>query len=104
MLTIELEEFDATLTAHGCILIVKLCDWHNQVVDNDTIATYELSVEENFNYTITSKHYHEQLTIKQTKDCDDYLEKIYQRNIFEDEIVRAFDGGYDPFDEIEWFI
>ncbi len=55
------------------------------------IAEYEIEIYDSYsNYKITKKYYNEILTIKQTRDCDDYLEKIYEANTFEDAYVQEY--------------
>ena len=41
-------------------------------------------------FKITKKTYHETLNIKQTRDCDDQLVKLYEDNYFEDDYVSEY--------------
>jgi cytochrome c oxidase subunit 2 len=50
---------------------------------------------------ITKKEYNEKLTIKQTRECDECLERLYESNTFENAYVEAYN---EADDELTWFI
>lgn len=64
------------------------------------MAEYELKVGEYYDdYKTTKKQYNETLTIKETKECDEYLNRMYEQCYFEYEYIEAINE-----DELGWFI
>ncbi len=95
LLLIDLElilQFQMQLLVQTLGLIaVTLWDEGDTDTNAEILAEYEIEIYDSYsNYKITKKNYNEILTIKQTKDCDDYLEKIYEANTFEDAYVQEY--------------
>ena len=101
MLVLELKDFEIyrPYNRNYIFLFVTIYD----VETEDILAEYELQIFDSYSdYKITKKTYNEKLTIKQTRDCDDYLEKIYDACYFEDEYVEAYNEPDN--EELSWFI
>jgi len=64
------------------------------------IAEYELKFGEYYDdYKTTKKEYNEKLTIRDTKECDAYLEKMHEECLFEYGYIEAINEN-----ELGWFI
>jgi hypothetical protein len=93
MIVTELKDFDVyrDTSKNFVYLFVTLWDEGDTDTNAEILAEYEIEIYDSYsNYKITKKYYNEILTIKQTKDCDDYLEKIYEANTFEDAYVQEY--------------
>lgn len=93
MIVTELKDFDVyrDTSKNFVYLFVTLWDEGDTYTNAEILAEYEIEIYDSYsNYKITKKYYNEILTIKQTKDCDDYLEKIYEANTFEDAYVEEY--------------
>jgi len=100
---------DIDIRDHECIkiygeaavdLFVEFEDVGETNTNGTTMATYTIRVGDSYgDYKITEKHYYEELTIKQTKECDDYLAKLYEQCYFEQAYVEAINE-----DELDWFV
>lgn len=67
---------------------------------HELMVEYEIQVGEYYDdYKILKKDYNEKLTIKETKECDEYLERMYQQCLFEYDYIEAINE-----DEFGWFI
>ena len=103
MIVIELKDFEVYSPAgkNFVYLFVTLWDEGDTDTNAEILAEYELEIYDSYaNYKITKKTYNDFLTIKQTQDCDNYLETIYQDGTFEDAYVEE----YNEDDEFTWFI
>jgi len=71
--------------------------------DEDThelMVEYEIQIGEYYDdYKILKKDYNEKLTIKEIKECDAYLEKMYEECLFEYAYIEAINEN-----ELGWFI
>ncbi len=80
MIVTELKDFEVyrDTDKNFVYLFVTLWDEGDTDTNAEILAEYEIEIYDSYsNYKITKKNYNEILTIKQTQDCDDYLEKIY---------------------------
>lgn len=96
MIVTELKDFDVYRdTSNNFVyLFVTLWDEGDTDTNAEILAEYEIEIYDSYsNYKITKKNYNEILTIKQTQDCDDYLEKIYEANTFEDAYVEEYNDS-----------
>ena len=93
MIAPEIKDFEV-LKANGknlVYLMVTLWDEGDTETNGEILAEYEIEIYAAYsNYKITKKTYHETLTIKQTRDCDDQLVKLYEDNYFEDDYVSEY--------------
>jgi hypothetical protein len=81
-------------------LFVEFEDVGDTETNGTTMANYVIKVGDSYgDYKITEKHYYEGLTIKQTKECDEYLAKLYEQCYFEQAYIEAINE-----DELDWFI
>jgi len=93
MIVTELKDFEVyrDTDKNFVYLFVTLWDEGDTDTNAEILAEYEIEIYDSYsNYKITKKYYNEILTIKQTRDCDDYLEKIYEANTFEDAYVQEY--------------
>ena len=103
MIVIELKDFEVYKREGQNLvyLFVTLWDESETETNGEILAEYEIEIYDAYAYyKITKKTYNEKLTIEQTRNCDDYLEKIYEANTFEDAYVQeynSFDGEYALF-------
>jgi hypothetical protein len=108
MIVIEIKDFEVYKPSYQnfVYLFVTLHDEGDTNTNSEILAEYEIEIYDGYaDYKIIKKTYNEILTIKQTKDCDDYLEKIYETNLFEDHYVEAYNEYDEPeFDEGAWFV
>jgi hypothetical protein len=105
MIVIEIKDFEVYRPSDMNVvyLMVTLHDEGDTNTNGEILAEYEIEIYDAYaNYKITKKNYNEILTIKQTRDCDDYLEKIYEANYFEDHYVSEYNDSDD--EELSWFI
>jgi hypothetical protein len=96
MIVTELKDFEVYRDTgkNFVYLFVTLWDEGDTDTNAEILAKYEIEIYDSYsNYKITKKYYNEILTIKQTKDCDDYLEKIYEANTFEDAYVEEYNDS-----------
>jgi hypothetical protein len=108
MIVTELKDFEVyKRSGHNLVyLMVTLHDEGDTETNGEILAEYEIEIYDSYsNYKITKKYYNEILTIKQTQDCDDYLETLYDQNYFEDAYVAEYNEEDEPDDEeLSWFI
>ena len=97
---IEMGDFFTTMTTAGVEIEIELEDHGDTDTNGHIIAEYTILVVDMLNYKIINKRYAEHLTIKETKECDEYIARAYENNYFEDAIV----GAHDEEDECGWFI
>lgn len=103
MIVTELKDFEvyAPGDTNFVYLMVTLWDEGDTDTNAEILAEYEIKIYDAYaNYKITKKEYNEKLTIKQTRDCDDYLEKLYEANTFEDAYVQE----YNDESGFSWFV
>jgi hypothetical protein len=104
MIVTELKDFEVYRDSDTTFvyLFVTLWDEGDTDTNAEILAEYEIKIYDAYAYyKITKKDYNEKLTIKQTRDCDDYLETLYEANTFEDAYVQAYN---DEYDDESWFI
>lgn len=93
MIAPELVDFEV-LKANGknfVYLMVTLWDEGDTEINGEILAEYEIEIYDAYsNYKITKKTYHEALTIKQTRACDERLNELYEANYFEDDYVSEY--------------
>jgi len=89
-------DYFTQMTNAGVEIEIELEDHGDTPTNGHVIAEYIILVIDMLNYKIIHKKYAEHLTIKETKECDEYIDKTYENHYFEDAIVRAHD------DEQEW--
>jgi hypothetical protein len=105
MIVTELKDFEVYRPSDMNVvyLHVTLHDEGDTETNGEILAEYEIEIYDAYaNYKITKKNYNEILTIKQTRDCDDYLETIYDQNYFEDAYVTEYNESDD--EELSWFV
>jgi hypothetical protein len=105
MIVIEIKDFEVyKRSGHNLVyLMVTLHDEGDTNTNGEILAEYEIEIYDAYsNYKITKKNYNEILTIKQTRDCDNYLETIYDQNYFEDAYVTEYNESDD--EELSWFV
>jgi hypothetical protein len=93
MIVTELKDFEvyAPGDTNFVYLMVTLWDEGDTDTNAEILAEYEIKIYDAYaNYKITKKEYNEKLTIKQTRDCDDYLETLYEANTFEDAYIQEY--------------
>jgi hypothetical protein len=97
MIAPEIKDFEV-YKAHGknfVYLMVTLWDEGDTKTNGEILAEYEIEIYDAYaNYKITKKTYHETLTIKQTRQCDERFIKLYEDNYFEDEYVTEYNDEY----------
>ena len=72
-------------------LMVTLWDEGDTKTNGEILAEYEIEIYDAYaNYKITKKTYHETITIKQPRQCDEQLVKLYEANYFEDDYVSEY--------------
>ena len=97
---IEMGDFYTRMTTSGLEIEIELEDHGDTPTNGHIIAEYTILVEGMNNFKFLNKRYAEHLTIKETKECDEYIAKTYENNYFELAIV----GAYDDENEWGWFI
>lgn len=100
MIAPEIKDFEV-LKANGknfVYLMVTLWDEGDTETNGEILAEYEIEIYDAYsNYKITKKQYHETLTIKETRQCDEQLVKLYEDNYFEDDYVSEYnDEDFAP--------
>ncbi len=81
-------------------LWVELEDVGDTETNGKRMVLYIIEISDSYgDYKITEKHYDEGLTIKQTKEFDEYLAKLYEQCYFEQAYIEAINE-----DELDWFI
>lgn len=103
MIVTELKDFSVYRPSDRNVvyLFVTLHDEGDTNTNGEILAEYEIEIYDSYSdYKITKKTYNEILTIKQTRDCDDYLTTLYEANTFEDAYVQE----YNDEDGLSWFI
>ncbi len=104
MIVPELKDFDVYSPSelNFVYLMVTLWDEGDTDTNGEILAEYEIKIYDAYaHYKITKKTYDEKLTIKQTRECDECLERLYESNTFEDAYVEAYN---EHDDELNWFI
>lgn len=97
---IEIGDYFTSMTTNGLEIDIELEDHGDTPTNGHIIAQYTLLVVDMLNYKIIDKQYAEHLTIKETKECDEYIAQTYADNYFETAIVQAYDDeGY-----YGWFV
>lgn len=72
-------------------LMVALWDEGDTDINGEILAEYEIKIYDAYaNYIITKKQYHETLTIKETRACDERLIELYEANYFEDAYISEY--------------
>ena len=98
MIVPELKDFDVYSPSelNFVYLMVTLHDEGDTDTNGEILAEYEIKIYDAYaNYKITKKEYYEKLTIKETRECDECLERLYEANTFENAYVEAYnDEGY----------
>ncbi len=84
------KEFWSRYTDKGNQVEDDAISFVNDVLDLGFIYKNEERFENDFISGVPDVNTNEILTIKQTQDCDDYLEKIYEANTFEDAYVQEY--------------
>jgi len=105
MIVIEIKDFEVYRPSDMNVvyLMVTLHDEGDTNTNGEILAEYEIEIYDAYaNYKITKKNYNEILTIKQTRDCDNYLQTLYDQNYFEDHYVSEYNDSDD--EELSWFI
>ena len=104
MIVPELKDFDVYSPSglNFVYLMVTLWDEGETEMNSEIVAEYEIKIYDAYAYyKITKREYNEKLTIKQTRECDECLERLYESNTFENAYVEAYN---EADDEINWFI
>jgi formylmethanofuran dehydrogenase subunit E len=104
MIVPELKDFDVYSPSglNFVYLMVTLWDEGETEMNSEIVAEYEIKIYDAYAYyKITKREYNEKLTIKQTRECDECLERLYESNTFENAYVEAYN---EPDDELTWFI
>ena len=103
MIEIDIRDHECTKYNEDSVdLLVELEDVGDNPTNGQTMATYVIRVGSSYgDYKIINKYYNEQLTIKETKECDDYLEQLYQECYFEQAYVEAIND--EDQDDYEWW-
>jgi hypothetical protein len=101
MIEIDIRDHECTKYGPHCVdLLVEFEDVGDTDTNGTTMATYVIWVGDSYgDYKITNKYYYEGLTIKQTKECDEYLAKLYEQCYFEQAYIEAINA-----DELDWFV
>jgi len=105
MIVTEIKDFEVYRPSDMNLvyLHVTLHDEGDTNTNGEILAEYEIEIYDAYaNYKITKKDYNETLTIKQTRDCDDYLTTLYEANTFEDAYIQEYNETDD--EELSWFI
>jgi hypothetical protein len=87
MIAIEIKDFEVYRPSDKNLVYLNVTIWDegDTNTNGEILAEYEVEIYDAYaNYKITKKDYNEKLTIKQTRDCDDYLTTLYEANHFED--------------------
>ena len=93
MIAIEIKDFEVYRPSDKNLVYLNVTIWDegDTNTNGEILAEYEVEIYDAYaNYKITKKDYNEILTIKQTRDCDDYLETLYETNYFEDAYVQEY--------------
>lgn len=93
-------DYFTKMTKSGVEIEIQLEDHGDTDTNGHIIAEYIILVIDMLNYKIINKQYAEHLTIKETKECDEYIARAYENNYFELAIVQE----YDDENEWGWFI
>jgi hypothetical protein len=104
MIAIELKDFEVYRPSDKNLVYLNVTIWDegDTNTNGEILAEYEIEIYDAYaNYKITKKDYNEKLTIKQTRDCDDYLTTLYEANTFEDAYVQEYN---ETDDDLSWFI
>ena len=104
MIAIELKDFEVYRPSDKNLVYLNVTIWDegDTNTNGEILAEYEVEIYDAYaNYKITKKDYNEKLTIKQTRDCDDYLTTLYEANTFEDAYVQEYN---ETDDGLSWFI
>jgi hypothetical protein len=105
MIVIEIKDFEVYRPSDMNVvyLMVTLHDEGDTNTNGEILAEYEIEIYDAYaNYKITKKNYNEILNIKQTRDCDNYLQNLYAQSYFEDHYVQEYNDSDD--EELSWFI
>ncbi len=105
MIVTELKDFEVYRPSDKNLVYLNVTIWDegDTNTNGEILAEYEVEIYDAYaNYKITKKDYNETLTIKQTRDCDDYLTTLYEANTFEDAYVQEYNETDD--EELSWFI
>jgi len=105
MIVTELKDFEVYRPSDKNLVYLNVTIWDegDTNTNGEILAEYEVEIYDAYaNYKITKKDYNEKLTIKQTRDCDDYLTTLYEANTFEDAYVQEYNETDD--EELSWFI
>lgn len=93
MIAIEIKDFEVYRPSDKNLVYLNVTIWDegDTNTNGEILAEYEVEIYDAYaNYKITKKDYNETLTIKQTRDCDDYLETLYEANYFEDAYIQEY--------------
>jgi hypothetical protein len=104
MIAIEIKDFEVYRPSDKNLVYLNVTIWDegDTNTNGEILAEYEVEIYDAYaNYKITKKDYNEKLTIKQTRDCDDYLTTLYETNTFEDAYVQEYN---ETDDDLSWFI
>jgi hypothetical protein len=104
MIAIEIKDFEVYRPSDKNLVYLNVTIWDegDTNTNGEILAEYEVEIYDAYaNYKITKKDYNEKLTIKQTRDCDDYLTTLYETNHFEDAYVQEYN---ETDDGLSWFI
>jgi hypothetical protein len=104
MIAIEIKDFEVYRPSDKNLVYLNVTIWDegDTNTNGEILAEYEVEIYDAYaNYKITKKDYNEKLTIKQTRDCDDYLTTLYEANTFEDAYVQEYN---ETDDDLSWFI
>jgi hypothetical protein len=104
MIAIEIKDFEVYKPSDKNLVYLNVTIWDegDTNTNGEILAEYEIEIYDAYaNYKITKKDYNEKLTIKQTRDCDDYITTLYEANTFEDAYVQEYN---ETDDDLSWFI
>lgn len=94
------EIYDFEFNRPGGVKYVLLNVFIRDEETHEFIAEYEIKIGEYYSdYKFLKKQYNETLTIKETKECDEYFIQEYEQMYFEYDYIEAINE-----DEFGWFI
>lgn len=101
---IELGDWYIGKYLKGIEIEIELEDHGDTPTNGHIIAKYTIRVVDMLNYELINKSYAEHLTIKETKECDKYIDQTYENQYFEDAIVEKMREEDDDEYQFAWFI
>jgi len=106
MIEIDIRDHECTkYGADSVDLLVEFEDVGDNPTNGETMASYAIRIGTSYgDYKILNKYYYEGLTIKQTKECDEYLDNLYEQCYFEHAYVEAINEDDDNHDDEWWCV